>query len=50
MDDKILHNLLFKAAKDAEYTNFEIEQINLESEKMFIRWKERLQKLLKLQK
>lgn len=38
MDDKILHNLLFKAAKDAEYTNFEIEQINLESEKMFIRY------------
>ena len=37
-EDKILHGILLKKAKEAQYTNFEIEQINLQSESLFIRY------------
>ena len=37
-DDKVLHNILLKKAKEAEYSNFEIEQINLQTETLFIRY------------
>ena len=37
-EDKILHAILLKKAKEAEYTNYEIEQINLQSESLFIRY------------
>ena len=37
-DDKVLHNILLKKAKEAEYSNFEIEQINLQTETIFIRY------------
>ena len=37
-DDKVLHNILLKKAKEAEYSNFEIEQINLQKETLFIRY------------
>lgn len=38
MDERILHNILLKAAKEAQYTNVEIEQINLQSESLFIKY------------
>ena len=37
-EDKILHTILLKKAKEAQYTNYEIEQINLQSENLFIRY------------
>ena len=37
-DDKVLHNILLKKAKEAEYSSFEIEQINLQTETLFIRY------------
>ena len=37
-EDKILHAILLKKAKEAQYTNYEIEQINLQSENIFIRY------------
>ena len=37
-DDKILHGILLKKAKEAQYTNYEIEQLNLQSESLFIRY------------
>ncbi|WP_427171501.1 peptidyl-prolyl cis-trans isomerase [Fusobacterium nucleatum] len=37
-ENKILHAILLKKAKEAEYTNYEIEQINLEAENLFIRY------------
>ena len=37
-DDKVLHNILLKKAKEAEYSSFEIEQINLQTEALFIRY------------
>jgi len=37
-EDKILHAILLKKAKEAQYTNYEIEQINLQSESLFIRY------------
>ncbi len=37
-DNKVLHNILLKKAKEAEYSNFEIEQINLQTETLFIRY------------
>ena len=37
-EDKILHAILLKKAKEAHYTNYEIEQINLQSESLFIRY------------
>ena len=37
-EDKILHGILLKKAKGAQYTNFEIEQINLQSESLLIRY------------
>ena len=36
--DKVLHTILLKKAKEAQYTNYEIEQINLQSENLFIRY------------
>ena len=32
-EDKVLHGILLKKAKEAQYTNYEIEQLNLQSEK-----------------
>ena len=37
-EDKILHGILLKKAKEAQYTNYEIEQLNLQSESLFIRY------------
>ena len=37
-EDKILHGILLKKAKEAKYTNYEIEQLNLQSESLFIRY------------
>ena len=37
-EDKILHGILLKKAKGAQYTNFEIEQLNLQSESLLIRY------------
>ena len=37
-EEKILHGILLKKAKEAQYTNFEIEQLNLQSESLFIRY------------
>ena len=37
-EDKILHGILLKNAKEAQYTNYEIEQLNLQSESLFIRY------------
>ena len=37
-EDKILHGILLKKAKQAQYTNYEIEQLNLQSESLFIRY------------
>ena len=37
-EDKILHGILLKKAKGAQYTNYEIEQLNLQSESLFIRY------------
>ena len=37
-EDKILHAILLKKAKEAQYTNYEIEQLNLQSESLFIRY------------
>ena len=37
-EDKVLHAILLKKAKEAQYTNYEIEQINLQSENLFIRY------------
>ena len=37
-EEKILHGILLKKAKDAQYTNYEIEQLNLQSESLFIRY------------
>lgn len=37
-EDKILHGILLKKAKAAQYTNYEIEQLNLQSESLFIRY------------
>lgn len=37
-EDKILHGILLKKAKEAQYTNYEIEQLNLQSEGLFIRY------------
>ena len=37
-EDKVLHTILLKKAKEAQYTNYEIEQINLQSENLFIRY------------
>lgn len=37
-DDKVLHNILLKKAKEAEYSSFEIEQINLQTETLFTRY------------
>ena len=37
-DDKVLHNILLKKAKEAQYSSFEIEQINLQTESLFIRY------------
>ena len=37
-EDKVLHVILLKKAKEAQYTNYEIEQINLQSENLFIRY------------
>ena len=35
-EDKVLHGILLKKAKEAKYTNYEIEQLNLQSESLFI--------------
>ena len=37
-EDKVLHNILLKKAKEAQYSSFEIEQINLQTESLFIRY------------
>ncbi|MCY7008566.1 peptidylprolyl isomerase [Fusobacterium simiae] len=37
-EDKVLHGILLKKAKEAQYTNYEIEQLNLQSESLFIRY------------
>ena len=37
-EEKILHGILLKKAKEAQYTNFEIEQLNLQSESLLIRY------------
>ena len=37
-EEKILHGILLKKAKEAQYTNYEIEQLNLQSESLFIRY------------
>ena len=37
-EDKILHGILLKKAKEAQYTNYENEQLNLQSESLFIRY------------
>ena len=37
-EDKILHGILLKTAQEAQYTNYEIEQLNLQSESLFIRY------------
>ena len=37
-EEKILHGILLKKAKEAKYTNYEIEQLNLQSESLFIRY------------
>ncbi|MFZ7972616.1 peptidyl-prolyl cis-trans isomerase [Fusobacterium watanabei] len=37
-EDKILHGILLKKAKEAKYTSYEIEQLNLQSESLFIRY------------
>ena len=37
-EDKILHGILLKKAKEAKYTNYEIEQLNIQSESLFIRY------------
>ena len=37
-EDKVLHGILLKKAKEAQYTNYEIEQLNLQSEGLFIRY------------
>ncbi len=37
-EDKVLHAILLKKAKEAQYTNYEIEQLNLQSESLFIRY------------
>ena len=37
-EDKILHGILLKKAKEAQYTSYEIEQLNLQSESLFIRY------------
>ena len=37
-EDKILHGILLKKAKEAKYTNYEMEQLNLQSESLFIRY------------
>lgn len=37
-EDKVLHGILLKKAKEAKYTNYEIEQLNLQSESLFIRY------------
>lgn len=38
MDNNILHEILLKKARAAEYTNFEVEQINIQTEALFIRY------------
>ena len=37
-EDKVLHNILLKKAKEAEYSSFEIEQIYIQTETLFIRY------------
>ena len=37
-EDKVLHGILLKKAKEAQYTNYEIEQLNLQSESLLIRY------------
>ena len=38
MDNNVLHEILLRKARAAEYTNFEVEQINIQSEALFIRY------------
>ena len=37
-EDKILHGILLKKAKEAQYTNYKIEQLNLQSESLLVRY------------